>query len=45
VGIGVEKDDSQAVEWYQKAAEQGLIGAMFVLAQKYEFGRGIQSDS
>jgi tetratricopeptide (TPR) repeat protein len=44
VGIGVEKDDSQAVEWYQKAAEQGLIGAMFFLAQKYEFGQGIQSD-
>jgi hypothetical protein len=44
LGIGVEKDDSQAVEWYQKSAEQGLIGAMFFLAQKYEFGQGIQSD-
>ena len=22
-GIGVEKDEKQAVEWYQKAAEQG----------------------
>jgi len=43
-GIGVEKDDSQAVEWYQKAAEQGLIGAMFFLAKKYEFGQGTQSD-
>ena len=44
-GIGVEKDDSQAVEWYRKAAKQGLIGAMFLLAQKYEFGQGIQHDS
>lgn len=45
LGIGVEKDDSQAVEWYQKAAEQGLIVAIFLLAQKYEFGEGIQHDS
>jgi Sel1 repeat len=28
-GLGVEKDDSKAVEWYRKAAEQGLVGAMY----------------
>ena len=45
MGVGVGKDDSQAFEWYQKAADQGLIVAMFVLAQKYELGQGIRCDS
>lgn len=44
-GLGIEKDDSKAVEWYSKAAEQGLMAAMYFLARKYEYGHGIPRDS
>ena len=44
-GLGVEKDDSKAVEWYRKASEQGLMGAMYLLARKYEDGQGVPRDS
>jgi uncharacterized protein len=40
-GLGVEKDDSKAVEWYRKAAEQGLLGAMYFLAEKLQYGEGV----
>lgn len=44
VGIGVEKDDSQAVEWYRRAAKQCLMPAMYFLAQKFELGEGVTRD-
>jgi TPR repeat protein len=31
-GIGVERDIDQALHWYQKAAEQGVVEAQFNLA-------------
>ena len=40
-GLGVEKDDSKAVEWYRKAAEQGLMVAMYFLAEKLRHGQGV----
>ena len=40
-GLGVEKDDSKAVEWYRRAAEQGLMGAMYFLAEKLQHGQGV----
>ena len=36
----------KAIEWYEKAAEQGLAGAQFNLGIMYENGAGVdQSDS
>jgi TPR repeat protein len=32
---GVPKDDHKAVEWYQKAAEQGHAGAQYILGHMY----------
>ncbi|MBQ2885264.1 MAG: sel1 repeat family protein [Alphaproteobacteria bacterium] len=43
-GKGVEKNYSEAVKWYRKAAERGLSTAQYNLAQCYEFGLGIQED-
>ena len=40
-GLGVEKDDSKAVDWYRKAAEQGLLGAMYFLEEKLQYGEGV----
>ena len=40
-GLGVEKDDSKAVEWCRRAAEQGLLGAMYLLAEKLQYGEGV----
>ena len=34
----------KAVEWYQKAAEQGNINAMNELANMYENGLGVDQD-
>ena len=35
VGIGVPKDEEQAVKWYRKAAEQGDFSAQTSLAGCY----------
>lgn len=43
-GLGVVKDDAQAVRWYQRAAEQGLADAQFTLGLRYEDGRGVPKD-
>jgi TPR repeat protein len=43
-GIGVEKDEKQAVEWYRKAALQGNGAAQFNLGVLYENGRGTKVD-
>lgn len=39
-GIGVDKDEKEAITWYQKAAEQGNSNAQYNLAVLYENGRG-----
>lgn len=39
-GIGVVKDEKEAVVWYRKAAEQGSSLAQFNLGVLYENGRG-----
>lgn len=39
-GIGAKKDDSKALHWYLKAAENGQLSAMFYLAGFYQGGRG-----
>jgi TPR repeat protein len=43
-GIGVAKDEKQAVVWYRKSAEQGNSNAQFNLGVLYENGRGCDVD-
>lgn len=43
-GIGVGKDEKEAVAWYRKSAEQGNSGAQYNLAVLYENGRGTAVD-
>ena len=37
-GVGVEKDEKQAVEWYSRAAAQGHAKALFDLAESFASG-------
>jgi TPR repeat protein len=34
----------KAVEWFQKAADQGLVAAQFNLGIMYENGQGVEKD-
>jgi TPR repeat protein len=43
-GIGIGKDETEAVTWYSKAAEQGHAAAQYNLAVLYENGRGTEID-
>ena len=43
-GRGVSKDYHQAMQWYWKAAEQGLAKAQFALGRMYEHGLGASPD-
>ncbi len=43
-GIGVEKNEKDAVLWYGKAASQGNANAQFNLGVLYEHGRGTNVD-
>jgi len=43
-GIGVGKDEKEAVFWYAKAASQGNAAAQFNLGVLYENGRGTEVD-
>lgn len=43
-GLGIGKDEKEAVAWYLKAAEQGHAAAQYNLAVLYENGRGTQID-
>ena len=43
-GIGVTKDEKEAVVWYRKSAEQGNSKAQFNLGVLYENGRGCAVD-
>ncbi|MEO8614046.1 MAG: tetratricopeptide repeat protein [Luteolibacter sp.] len=43
-GIGVEKDEKQAVVWYEKSALNGNAAAQFNLGVLYENGRGTAVD-
>ncbi len=44
VGLGTEKDTTEAVKWYSKAAEQGDALAQFELGMFYSDGIGVQRD-
>ena len=43
-GLGVAKDQVQAVSWYRKAAEQGYALAQSNLGYFYESGTGVAKD-
>ncbi|MBL6927969.1 MAG: sel1 repeat family protein [Rhodospirillales bacterium] len=43
-GVGVKKDISQAVRWYEKAAEKSHVGAQFALGNLFESGEGLRQD-
>ena len=43
-GNGVPQDYSQAVIWFQRAAEQGDAFAEDALGDSYEYGMGLQKD-
>jgi TPR repeat protein len=43
-GIGVSKDEKEAIVWYRKSAEQGNAYAQYNLAVMYENGRGTAVD-
>jgi TPR repeat protein len=43
-GIGIAKDEKEAVVWYRKAAAQGNANAQFNLGVLYENGRGCAVD-
>ena len=40
-GEGVLKDDSTAVKWYRKAADQGYHEAQYILGNLYQRGEGV----
>ena len=40
-GQGVQQDDSEAVKWFRKAADQGYADAEFYLGRSYEGGVGV----
>ena len=40
-GRGVDDNDSTAVEWLRRAAEQGRADAKFNLGRMYQFGYGV----
>ncbi|HEM9355462.1 TPA: sel1 repeat family protein, partial [Streptococcus agalactiae] len=41
-GRGVRQDYTQAVQWYRKAAEQGLADAQYNLGMMYANGQGVR---
>jgi TPR repeat protein len=43
-GIGVSKDEKEAIVWYRKSAVQGNVFAQYNLAVLYENGRGTAVD-
>jgi len=43
-GEGVEKDFSQAVQWYEKAAQQGYAEGQYYLGYCYYEGEGVLKD-
>ena len=41
---GIEVDETKAVEWYRKAAEQGSVEGQLKLGFMYDYGFGIEKD-
>jgi TPR repeat protein len=43
-GECVAQSGEQAVNWFEKAAAQGLMGSLTTLAMMYEEGKGVARD-
>ena len=43
-GLGVLRDDKEAIEWYHKSAEQGFAAAQLNLGVMYATDRGVPKD-
>ena len=43
-GLGVEKDEAEAVKWVSRSAAQGVVYAEFLLGTAQYYGRGIPKD-
>jgi TPR repeat protein len=43
-GEGVEKDIQKCIEWFEKAANFDLPGAMYALGMLYEDGKEVDKD-
>ena len=43
-GVGVGKDEKEAVKWYAKSAEQGFAKAQSLLGHCYQRGKGVDKD-
>lgn len=43
-GLGVEKDEFEAVYWYRKAANQNYAMAQYNLGVMYDFGQGVDKN-
>jgi TPR repeat protein len=41
LGRGAPKDWALAAKWYEAAAEQGDVGAQYIIASFYEHGDGV----
>jgi TPR repeat protein len=43
-GEGVEKDGAEAMTWFLRAAEQGLVGSLTTMAMMYQEGTLVEQD-
>ena len=43
-GRGVERDSTEAVKWYRRAAGHGDLATQLLLGDLYREGRGVQED-
>lgn len=43
-GIGTDRNETEALHWYLRAAEQGHVGAQYSLGVMYARGRGMEQD-
>jgi hypothetical protein len=43
-GVGIPKDDAEAVIWFRRAAEHGNADAQYTLALRYDNGQGVEKD-
>ncbi|EXX57775.1 hypothetical protein RirG_204020 [Rhizophagus irregularis DAOM 197198w] len=43
-GIGIEKDEVKAFEYYKKSAEKGYLNGIYILGCCYENGIGTEID-
>src|ERR1044072_9426288 len=43
-GIGTDRDEQKAFEWYMKSAENGNINGQYSVAMCYKYGLGTEVD-